>query len=288
MFDVIIIGAGPAGVSASLYVKRANLKTGLIYNSNSTSLEKAHKIENYYGFENGIKGKDLYEVGIKQAKNLGVEILDEEVLEIEKKEKTFIIKTTKKELEAKAVILATGNKKEAPKIKGIKEYEGKGISYCAICDGFFYKGKDVAVLGNGNYAINETMDLINIAKKITIVTNGEKAPEIREENVNVNSKKIKEISGKDKVEKIEFEDNSKIDVSAVFVAEGVAGSTDFAKKIGAFVNNKNIIVDDKMQTNVEGLFACGDCIGGILQVSKAVYDGTKAGLSAIEFVRQLI
>lgn len=285
MFDVIIIGAGPSGVSASLYTKRANLNTLIVYN-NATSLEKAELIENYYGFENGINGNDLYESGINQAKNLGVELVEDEVLEVVKINDAFTVKTTKNEFNSKAVILATGNKKKSPQIQGIKEFEGKGISYCAICDGFFYRGQDVAVLGNGNYAINETMDLIHVARSVTILTNGEEEPEIREENVSVNSKKIKEILGENRVEKIEFEDNTNINISAVFIAEGVAGSSDFAKKIGAIVDKQNIQVNENMETNVEGLYACGDCIGGLLQVSKAVYDGTKAGLATIQFIRK--
>ena len=97
------------------------------------------------------------------------------------------------EFEAKAVILATGNKKSKPNIKNIDYYEGKGISYCAVCDGFFYKNKDVAVIGNGDYAISEAMDLQNIAKSITILTNGRQAPEYRTKNVDVNTKEIREI-----------------------------------------------------------------------------------------------
>lgn len=168
MYDVIIIGAGPAGISASLYTVRRNLKTLIIYKEKS-SLEKASKIENYYGFENGIKGEDLYNIGIRQAQNVGVELLKDEVTNIQidyssAKQQIFKVQTLNNEFEAKSVILATGNKKSKPNIKNIDRYEGKGISYCAICDGFFYRNKDVAVIGNGDYAISEAMDLQNIAK----------------------------------------------------------------------------------------------------------------------------
>ena len=197
MYDVIIVGAGPAGISASLYTLRRNLKTLIIYKEKS-SLEKASKIENYYGFENGIKGEDLYNIGIRQAQNVGVELLKDEVTNIQidyssAKQQIFKVQTLNNEFEAKAVILATGNKKSKPNIKNIDEYEGKGISYCAVCDGFFYRNKDVAVIGNGDYAISEAMDLQNIAKSITILTNGRQAPEYRTENVDVNTKEIKEI-----------------------------------------------------------------------------------------------
>lgn len=208
MYDVIIVGAGPAGISASLYTKRANLKT-LVFYSDKSSLEKTDSIENYYGFENKISGKELYNSGIGQAEKIGVEIKKEEVLKIENLDKIFYITTSKGDYKSKSVILATGNKKNKPKIKGIEEFEGKGISYCAICDGFFYRNKEICVIGSGKYAISETNDLINIAKHITILTNGEVAPEFRGENVSVNTKNIKEIQGDEKVKSIEFEDGTK-------------------------------------------------------------------------------
>lgn len=213
MYDVIIVGAGPAGISASLYTVRRNLKTLIIYKEKS-ALEKTNKIENYYGFENGINGKDLYNVGIKQAQNIGAEVVKDEVTNIkieykseiitkktnaesnwekEENQQIFNVQTLNSEFETKSIILATGNKKSKPNIKNIDKYEGKGISYCAICDGFFYKNKDVAVIGNGDYAISEAMDLQNIAKSITILTNGRQPPEHRIQNININTKAIREI-----------------------------------------------------------------------------------------------
>ena len=204
MYDVIIIGAGPAGITASLYTLRKNLKTLIIYGEKS-SLEKAHKIENYYGFENGIDGKELYNIGIKQAEKLGAELLKEEVTNIQaeyleinndKRKQIFKVQTLNNEFISKVVIFATGNKKYKPNIGNIEKYEGKGISYCAICDGFFYKNKDVAVIGNGDYAISEAKNLQNIAKTITILTNGKQNPEYRLENIRVITKEIKEIKRK--------------------------------------------------------------------------------------------
>lgn len=199
MYDVIIIGAGPAGISASLYTLRGNLKTLIIYKEKS-SLEKAKIIENYYGVEKGIKGEELYKIGIEQAKNLGAEILNDEVtnikIEIEENKQIFKVQTLNSEFKSKSLILATGNKKNKPNIEKIDEFEGRGISYCAICDGFFYKNKDVAVIGDGNYAISEAIDLQNIAKSVNILTNGRQVPEYRAENVNINNKEIKEINRK--------------------------------------------------------------------------------------------
>ena len=284
MYDTIILGGGPAGVSASLYCKRANKNVLMIY-SNDSGLLKAHKIDNYYGFEDGISGEELYNKGIKQAENVGVEAIQEEVIKIEIDKNIFRVITTEKSYEAKTIILAKGAKKNTLNIQGIQKLEGKGISYCAICDGFFYKNKIVAVIGSGNYAISETNDLINIARKITILTNGEKAPEIRADNVDIVTKKIKEISGENKVEEVIFDDETLLKTDGVFIAQGTAGATEFAKKLGIITKNDKIVVNENMQTNIKGIFACGDCIGGLLQVSKAVYDGAKAGLAVVEYLR---
>ena len=185
MYDVIIIGAGPAGITAGLYTQRGNLKTLIIHNG-KTSLENANKIENYYGFENGITGKELYFQGIRQAQNIGIDVKNEEVIKIEMIEKSFKVKTTKNEYISKTIIIAMGTKKKTLQIDGVKKFEGRGISYCAICDGFFYRNKDVAVIGNGDYAISEVNDLLPVVNKITILTNGKTAPDIRSEKVEIN------------------------------------------------------------------------------------------------------
>ena len=281
IYDVIIIGAGPAGISAGLYTQRANQKTLIIYNEKS-SLEKASKIENYYGFPNGISGKELYQNGIMQAKNLGIELKKEEVIKIEKIKETFEVSTSNRKYISRNVILATGNKKNTPDIKGIKELEGKGISYCAICDGFFYRGKDVAVLGSGDYAISEVNDLLNVANKITILTNKKKVPDFRAENVKVETRGVIAVKGENQLESIELEDGTKLEVDGLFIAQGVAGSTDFARKLGALVKDNKIVVSDKMETTIQGLYACGDCIGGIYQIAKAINEGMIAGISAVK------
>lgn len=286
MYTTIIIGAGPAGITAGLYLKRANTEV-LILESEGSSLEKAELIENYYGFENGINGKQLYENGIKQARNLGIEINKEEVIKIEKEE-YFRVHTDKNIYESKYLILATGTKKNKPDIEGITEFEGRGISYCAICDGFFYRNKEVAIIGSGNYAFSELEDLINIVNKVTILTNGNDIRENRSayDNIEINQKKIKRIIGNSKVEKIVFEDDTEIRVDGIFIAEGVAGSSEFANKLGILTNKNKIIVDNNMKTNIENLYACGDCTGGILQISKAANDGMIAAFNIIKNIRK--
>ena len=284
MYDSIIIGSGPAGITASLYMIRAGLKV-LIISKNKSTLDKAEHIENYYGFENGISGKHLNEAGIKQAQNLGVEFLSKEVISIKYSENGYEVVTANQGIDekylAKTVVLATGTNRNRPRIKGLKEFEGKGISYCAICDGAFFRNKDVGVLGNGDYAISEIEELLPIVKSVTMYTNGLEPIEYRSDNININIKKIREFRGENVIQEIEFEDDSVEEINGIFVALGVATSTDFAKKLGARVENNYIVVNDKMETTVPNIYACGDCTGGLLQISKAVYEGTVAGLGII-------
>ena len=281
LYDLIVIGAGPAGISASIYAKRANINVLVLYNGES-NLEYATKIDNYYGFPCGISGKELYNNGIKQAEELGIEIKKVEVLGIEWLENSFNVKTSEGFFETKSLVLSTGNKKLKPNITGIKEFEGKGISYCAICDAFFYRNKNVVVIGNGKFAINEAEELSNVAGKVTVLTNGLNSPECKFDVIN---KKIKAILGDTKVRKIQFEDDTTLDTDGVFVAIGEAGASDFAKTLGIFQNGENINVNEKMETNVAGVFACGNITGGLLQVCKAVYEGAEAGLSAVNYIR---
>ena len=210
--------------------------------------------------------------------------MEEEVLNIEKLGEIFKVSTTQSSYEAKTVILATGNKKVRPNIEGVAEFEGRGISYCAICDGFFYRNKNVVVIGNGNFAVNEAKELENIVGNITILTNGLEIE--NESNFEVNLKKIKKISGQIKVEMIEFEDGTTMDVDGIFIALGEAGASDFAKKLGVITNGDTIKVNEKMETNIAGLYACGNVTGGLLQICKAVYEGAEAALEAVSYVRK--
>lgn len=283
MYDVIIIGAGPAGISAAIYARRANMKVLNLYNSTS-NLEKAVKVDNYYGFPDGIDGKELFQNGIAQAKNLGVDVIQSEVTSIENNFNTFKVKTSSKDYEAKAIIISTGNKKINPDIKGLKEFEGKGISYCAICDAFFYRNKTIGIIGNGNFAISEAKTLKNVTNSITIFTNGEELS-TKNTEFEINTTKIKEIVGMDVVQGLILEDNSKIHLDGIFIALGEAGAIDFAKTLGIITKNDIIEVNQNMETNVKGIYACGNITGGLLQVSKAVYEGAVAGLSAIKYVK---
>ena len=296
MENVVIIGAGPAGISAALYTARANLKP-LVIDNGIGSLEKAEKIENYYGLEKPISGQELYKRGIEQAKALGVRIVNAQVLGVEGFD-TFTVKTTGGDYDTVSVILATGSKRAAPKIPGIREFEGKGVSYCAVCDAFFYRGKEVAVLGNSDFALHEAETLENVAAGVTIYTDGKEPKFSKKSSISVNTMNIQSIEGEDRVSGILVqndltaqEEGTKADsfypTDGVFVALGTAGSTEIARQMGAELTEKgNIKVDREMASTIPGLFAAGDCTGGLLQVSKAVYEGSMAGISAGRYVRQ--
>ncbi len=296
MEKLIIIGAGPAGISAALYAARGNMAP-LVINQGIGALEKAEKIENYYGLERPLSGKELFETGIAQAKALGVRILDAQVLGMGGFD-TFEVQTTAGTFEAESVILATGGKRSAPPIPGVKEYEGKGVSYCAVCDAFFYRGKEVAVLGSSDFALHEAQELANLASGVTIYTDGEAPNFSREHPIAVNTMKIQAIEGEAKVTGIRMQSDvvaqeagaeqaSFYPADGVFVAIGTAGSTEIARQMGAELTEKgNIKVDEEMATTIPGLFAAGDCTGGLLQVAKAVYEGCQAGISAGKYVRK--
>ncbi len=281
MRDVIIIGGGPAGVSAALYTARAGLRTAIVY-KDAGALLKAERIENFYGCTLG-GGAELFNAGLRQARALGVEIINEEVTGLTL-EKNFKVN----DYDARAALIATGAARFTPKITGLKEFEGCGVSYCAVCDGFFFRKKDVAVLGSGAYAVHETETLLPLVKSVTILTDGKPldfSEAVLPEGVKVITEPIAEITGGNRLEAVRFENSGELGVSGLFVAIGIAGGTDLARKIGAAVKDNYVVTDAQMRTSVPGLWAAGDCAGGLKQVAKAVYEGALAGMDIIKTSR---
>ncbi len=295
MTDVFIIGKGPAGISAALYTIRAGFTT-TVTGKDMGALGKAERIDNYYGFAEGITAGELFENGIKGAERLGVTVLSEEVFDIVWENDIFRITTDRGNHEAKTVILASGAGRKAPPLKGLKDREGRGVSYCAVCDGFFFRQKEVCVIGNGRYAVSEALHLTPTSSKVTLLTNGREpeadAKELYEEalkngteNLFIETGKIAEITGEPMVSGVLMEDGREIGASGVFVAEGTASATDLARKLGAADPEGKLMLNEDMSTFVPGFFAAGDCTGGLLQVAKAVADGAIAGTAAGKFLR---
>lgn len=283
-YDIIIVGSGPAGLSAALYTSRANLRT-LVIGKDQGALAKAEKIENYFGLAEPISGCELVENTKIQAKSLGAELITDEIFHISWNQ-GFMLEGRQGNYQAKAVLLATGTSRKKADIKGLAELEGHGVSYCAICDAFFYRGRKVAVLGNEEYAVHELNQLLPVAGSAVILTDGKEFLAKAPEGVPVITKKIRSVDGEDAVCGVTFEDGSSLETNGLFVALGSAGAVDLARKVGALTDGRSIQVDETMATNVPGLYAAGDCTGGLLQISTAVGEGAKAAMSMIKFVRR--
>ena len=288
MAKVLIIGAGPAGVSAALYAKRGGADVTVVSGGAELSgLYRAEKIENYYGFAEGISGAELYAKGIAGARGLGVEFVEEELLELAFSDDFtgFKAVTKSQTLHSDSVIIATGAARQTLKVPGLQEFTGKGVSYCAVCDAFFYRGKTVGVIGAGEYALHEAQTLLPHAAKVVLITNVEALTATPPPAYEVYAEKLTALQGGDRLQRVEFADGSGLELDGVFVALGTAGSTAIAKKMGVQLEGSNIKVDEHMATNVPGLFAAGDCTGGLLQIAKAVYQGAEAGLAAVRYLR---
>jgi thioredoxin reductase (NADPH) len=290
LYDALIIGRGPAGISCAIYCVRANLKT-LVIGKFESSLLKADKIENYYGFEEPVSGKELLIAGERQATRLGAEIKEDEVLSIAY-EDMFIVSATQATYKARTVLLATGAPAIKAPIKKLEQFEGKGISYCTTCDGFFYKNKKVGVLGYTDYAVHEALELLPFTRDITLFTNQmelnlSKDYKDKLSEFKINTSKIKELYGSQTLEGVIFEDGSTETLQGMFVAYGSASSTSFAMKMGIETDGKSVKVNDKMETNIPGLYAAGDCTNVFKQISVAVAQGAIAARQMIERVRKM-
>ena len=299
-FDILIVGCGPAGLSAAIYGSRAQLKTVVFGDPTKGNLYKSHIIANYFGFPKPLTGPELTQLGLDHAKDLGTEIIENDIVDIKiNDDETFTLKDDKQNLyTSKTVIITTGQSYALSGIKNEQALTGKGVSYCVICDGAFFKDKNVVVVGNGNYAAEEAIQLLNYTKKITIFSHGKDfkfSDEMKNELDKTDIKlertdRIKEIGGAEnaqRAEKLIMMDNSEKEVDGVFMAVGVAGATAFSKKLGLEMEGNYIKVDMGGNSNIKGLFAAGDCTGSPPQVASSVGNGCNAALSAIKLIRGL-
>lgn len=283
-YNALIIGGGPAGISAALYLARAGISTAIIENG-PNALARAHKIDNYYGLS--APGPQLYAAGLEQARQLGISIMHDEVVGAEYLGSFAVsLKDTEEKLMASALILATGTKSLTLQLPGLKELEGRGVSYCAVCDGFFFRKKRVAVIGSGSFALHEADYLRHLAGSVTILTNGEDSSLAAAAGFEAINTPLQAVLGENKVTGISFTDKSQLELDGLFLALGTADSADLARRLGAQLNGRFIKIDAKGATNIPGLFAAGDCTGGLLQIAKAVHEGANAGLAAIQFLRK--
>ncbi|MDD4772310.1 MAG: FAD-dependent oxidoreductase [Eubacteriales bacterium] len=289
--SVIIIGSGPAGISASLYAVRGNIETSVISNGIG-SLERAEKIENYYGFAAPVDGHGLADAGKAQAGRLGVRFISGEAVNLSWDGIFSVTLSDNTPLTADSVIIATGMPRRTPKVEGFKRFDGAGISRCAVCDGFFHRGKNVAVWGSGEYAAHEAEELSHIAASVTLLTDGAEPQVAFPDGIKIITKKITALEGGERLENVRFDDGDMLGLSGLFVAIGAAGSAELAAKIGAATDGGYISVNEDMETGIPGLYAAGDCISvgerrALPQIAAAVYSGAVAGMASVKYCRSL-
>ncbi|HLC45476.1 MAG TPA: NAD(P)/FAD-dependent oxidoreductase [archaeon] len=290
--DVAVIGAGPAGLSASLYLARAGFSVVVIGFPHKSQLEKAHQVGNYLGWVDfeGVPGTQLIEACLKHARKYGVKVLEEEVVHAQLlSENAFKVKTeTAKEFECRAIIIASGVSYRKSGAQNEDAFVGKGVHYCVACDGYFYKGKKVAVLGSGNYAAEEALELTGLTQDVTIISQGAPFKFSNEMKALLDARKVKleenrvtSFKGEKMLESMDTEKGpAKFD--GVFIAVGTASTNAFSNKLGLELNGIYIKADRDGRTNLKGVYAAGGCTGGNVQMAKSVGEGCNAAISCIK------
>ena len=301
-YDVTIIGAGPAGLTAAIYSRRANMTTAIVeYAVAGGKLYNTYEIDNYPGFKK-ISGAKLGDELVEHAKNYNADFINGKVLKINKKDSIFeILLDSNQVILSKTVIIATGTKERKLELEHADDYIGNGISYCAVCDGFFYKNKDVVVIGGGNSALEEALYLTSIVNKVYIV--------IRRDEFRADASVVKEIMSNNKIQiitkslpesliidqgmikginvkNVETNNVTPIACSGIFPYIGALPETNFVP-IEILNDNRYIITNDKMETSIQGLFAAGDVIvKNLRQVITACNDGAIAATSASKYIKE--
>ncbi len=300
MYDLIIIGAGPAGLTAAIYALRARLNTLIIERAGvGGQIALTDIIENYPGFPT-ISGAELMKRFEEHARKFGLETVFDEVLEIRNEGRVKVITGSERTYETKAVIVSTGAQPQALGVKGEKELLGRGVSYCATCDGPFFTGKDVAVVGGGDTAIKEAIYLAKMVKTLKVIHRRDKlrAEKILQEEAFSNPRigflwdsVVDEILGQEKVEGVRYRNVktghlSETRVDGIFIFIGITPNADFIhveKNEWGFIKT-----DNDLQTSIPGIFAAGDCrVTPLRQVATAVGDGAIAVVSAEKYIERL-
>ncbi len=305
-WDVIIIGAGPAGLTAATYAVRAGLSALVFKDKEGSNLEKVPIIGNWFAAPGGTTGPKLLRAGEKQALKYGAKLKQEEVIKCqdcslmtkaEKKrakvgEAKFIVQTQRQTYGTNAIVIAVGMQIKSAGITNEFTFFGKGVAVCVACDGPFFKGKKVMIVGAGNLAANEALELLAHTTDVIVNTNGAEsvmdagmAAKLKKTGVAVMNKKVARVSGKQWVEQVEFMDGTSEKFGGVFLATGTASAIDFAKSMGLLMRGNALEVDKHGRTSVEGVWAAGDVTGSPRQIGKAVGEGVSAAIDIIEKVQ---
>jgi len=300
IYDVIIVGGGPAGLTAALYTARHNHKT-LVLEGRKTGGKalQAHWVDNYPGFPDGISGQDLMENMIQQAVRFGAEIRNETVVGLSDFSDIKMVNTRMGFYQAKSVVVATGVSRKSLSVPGENEYKGRGVSYCGVCDGPFFRDKTVAIVGSGHEAVHDIEVLSEAAAKIYAIPGKKWYSEDFSELTRIKEDpkvefilgaNVKEIGGSDFVEYVTLDGAGpkQLSLDGVFIilehvpTAGILGDAGVSTDAGGC-----IVVDSDMETNIKGVFAAGDCTCEGMQIVTAAGMGAKAALSAMKHVKSL-
>ena len=301
--DTIIVGAGPAGLTAGIYTARIGLRTLILEGKlpGGRAIDAA-MVENFPGFPNGITGAELTQRMIAQAKKFGAELKSpEEVVNINLSSKMKLVNTNKEAYQARTLIISTGAQRKKLLVPGESEFLGQGVSYCPICDGAFFRGLVVTVIGSGDEAANDALLLTKIARKVTMISSSEeievsealmeKLEEKRNFQILLNAR-VEMIEGETSVKAITIVDmktnkHQKIPTDGVFISLGRVPMTQIVQKAGIEVDQRGCIkVDRRQRTNVEGVFAAGDCTCGGMQIVTAAGEGATAAIRSSTYVKR--
>ncbi len=299
--DLVIVGAGIAGVSAAVYAKRSGLNFK-IFEAKAVGgqLFYMEKIDNYIGLELGSTGADLAQQLTNTLANLEIPVEKDAVKAIKRQKNSFLLSTAKGKEKTKAIIIAAGAFFKKLGIKDEARLTGSGVSYCAVCDGFFFKNKDVAVVGGGNTAVEDALYLSNLAKSVTLIHRRDRlrALDYLQKNIknrdNIRifySHTLKELKGNEKLEEVVLEDKqgkkAKLAVQGLFIAVGVSPNTDFCTDLVSKDKNGFILTDQKMKTSDDLIWACGDCRQRPLrQLITAASEGATASIEVYKKIRE--
>lgn len=299
-YDLIIIGAGPAGINAAIYAQRYQLKTLIFGQMPGGSAVEANVIENLFGYPK-IKGIELLKNISQQIAELNIDLQSEKVISVKKlsskNQYQFTVKTEKAEYQSKKIILATGTKRRKLNLENEEKFAGKGIHYCATCDAAFYKNKNVAVVGGGNSAITSALLLSEFAKNTYLIHRGSaflsaepawvKQLESNKKIEKIFNANVVEVLGSQHLEKIKLDNKQELEIDGLFIEIGSDPNTEIAQNLGIEIKDKFITTDKNQETNIKGIFAAGDTTDYPLkQIITAASQGAVAAYSAYNQIQE--
>jgi thioredoxin reductase (NADPH) len=294
VYDVIILGSGPAGLQAAIHAARAKVSVLVMGKPAKSSLHRAH-IENYCCMEK-TAGEDLLQQGIQQAEAAGTNFMYEDVIEVSQEDQWFIIRNESgKDLRCRALVLAMGISRNKLRVPGEKELLGRGVSYCVDCDGGFFRNEPVSVVGNESAAASGALTMTFYASHVHLVCDHLEISEalayqLSESEITIHEgRKVTEITGQEQVEGVVLDDGTRLEVKGVFIELGAKGAIELASALGVAMDPESpqyIATDKKQRTNIAGVLAAGDICGLPWQLAKAIGEGCVAGLEAAAYAKQ--